>query len=115
MLGACICPCRRLRSRQIDDDVLQRVLPYFQPSDSETLKYCIVKGAPGKEKKGKAKNAHIPQNPRLLRDIFPVVLQIFGHLIDKWVEATLLTTVQAGTRVSTNAREVRNRYQIDIP
>ncbi|KAI0730523.1 hypothetical protein C8Q76DRAFT_854234 [Earliella scabrosa] len=99
----------------VDDDVLQRLLPYFQAQDSETLRHRIVKRAPGKEKKGKRKDAHIPQNPRLLRDLSQTVLDIFEHLISEWVEHTLPTTVQAGTRVSTTAREVNTRYRIQVP
>ena len=35
----------------VDDDVLQRLLPYFQSNDSETLGHRIVKRAPCREKK----------------------------------------------------------------
>ncbi|KAL5530935.1 hypothetical protein ACEPAG_3811 [Sanghuangporus baumii] len=99
----------------LDDDVLQGTLPYLQPDNADTLRHRIVERAPGKDKKGKDKSAHKPQNPRLLRDISPFILNIFGHVIDEWVEDRLPTTVQAGTRVSTNRREVENRWNIAIP
>ncbi|UNI25034.1 hypothetical protein JDV02_010743 [Purpureocillium takamizusanense] len=99
----------------IDDDVLQRILMYLQPGDAKALKHRIVKRAPGKGKKGKNKNAHIPQNPRLLRNFPRTVGLIFQHLINDWVEDRLPTTVQAGRRVSTTPNEVQSRYNIDVP
>ena len=73
----------------MDDDVMQAELPYLQPSDAETLRHRIVERAPGKEKKGKNKDAHKPQNPRLLRDVAPDILAIFHHVIDEWVDDIL--------------------------
>lgn len=99
----------------LDDDILQGMLPYVQPSDADTLRHRIVERAPGKDKKGKNKDQHKPQNPRLLRDVSPFILNIFGRVIDEWVEDRLPTTVQAGTRVSTNRREVEVNWGIAIP
>ena len=99
----------------VDDDVLQRMLPHFQPDSTKTLEHRIVKRRSGREKKGKDKAAHVPQDPRLLRDVHPFVVEIFERLIDEWVDDRLPSTVERGARVSTDRREVERRWQMRIP
>ncbi|RPA97197.1 hypothetical protein L873DRAFT_1809985 [Choiromyces venosus 120613-1] len=99
----------------MDDDVLRTLLVYMQPDDSSTISHRIVKRAPGREKKGKEKKAHIPQNPRLLQDVRPTIRAIFQHVIDEWEDDTIASTAQAGTRVSTTRQEVERRWDIQVP
>ncbi|OBZ65883.1 hypothetical protein A0H81_14193 [Grifola frondosa] len=99
----------------VDDDVLKRLLPYFRPDDAAEFGHRIVKRAPGREKKGRSKDAHKPQNPRLLQDVTPTVLSIFQHVIDEWEDDRIQSNAQAGTRVSTTRTEVQQRWGIQIP
>ena len=99
----------------MDDDVLRGVPPYLQTNDSSELEHRIMKRSPGKEKKGKKKDAHIPQNPRLLTDFSPVIGDIFRRVIDQWEDDVIQTTARPGTRVSTNRTEVERDFRITIP
>ncbi|EMD34345.1 carbohydrate-binding module family 13 protein [Gelatoporia subvermispora B] len=98
-----------------DDDVLQRLLPYSQPDISSELEHHIVKRAPGREKKGKRKDTHIPQNPRLLQDVAQEINVAFDYAIGQWLDDTIQSNVQAGTRVSVVRSELEANTNVSLP
>ncbi|EMD34346.1 carbohydrate-binding module family 13 protein [Gelatoporia subvermispora B] len=98
-----------------DDDVLQRLLPYSQPDVASELEHHIVKRAPGREKKGKRKDTHIPQNPRLLQDVAQEITAAFEYMIGQWLDDTIPSNVQAGTRVSVVRSELEANTNVSLP
>ncbi|EMD34360.1 carbohydrate-binding module family 13 protein [Gelatoporia subvermispora B] len=99
-----------------DDDVLQLLFPYVRPDIASELGRHILQRAPGLEKKGSRKDAHIPKNSRLLQDVAAEITGALEYAIGKWTDDSLQPLdVQAGTRVSVTRSELEANTHLMLP